>query len=275
MPNSDNVQTPGRLILHTLRRNRKSGHDGVCVENQKKEPMSFYSEFAFCYEQLFPFREEVYLFLREYAAPPASAVLDAGCGPGHYCRRFQQEGFHPTGIDLDPEMIAAAAATSPAVAFHAMDIAELASLKQSFRLIYSIGNVVAHLSPERFSFFLGQVHAALEPGGCWLFQTVNWDYLLGFTEYRFPVKTVGDGSLSFFRHYLTISPQQAIFEVELTTDKRKIFNEQVTLYPLTANHFLQRHEAADFSLEGTYGGFDKKAFSREQNSALVMVFKKG
>ena len=236
--------------------------------------MSLYSEFAFYYETIFPFREEVYLFLREYATPAGCTVLDAGCGPGHYCRRFQQEGFRPTGIDLDPEMIAAAAATSPAIAFQAMDIAELASLNQSFRLIYSIGNVVAHLSPERFSAFLGQVHAALEPGGCWIFQTVNWDYLLQLTQYRFPVKTVGNGSLSFHRRYLDLSPDQAIFEVELMADNRMIFNEQATLYPLTADGFHQLHKAAGFSLEGTYGGFDKTAFSREQNSGLIMLFTK-
>ncbi len=236
--------------------------------------MSLYSEFAYYYETIFPFREEVYLFLREHATPPGCTVLDAGCGPGHYCHRFQQEGFRPTGIDLDSEMIAAAAATSPAVAFQAMDIAKLATLKQSFRLIYSIGNVVAHLSPERFSAFLSEVYDALEPGGCWIFQTVNWDYLLQLPQYTFPVKTVGDASLSFHRRYLDISAEQAIFEVELMADEQIIFNEQATLYPLTADGYLQRHEAAGFSLEGTYGGFDKRAFSREQNSGLMMVFTK-
>ncbi len=236
--------------------------------------MSFYSEFAVWYEQIFPFREEVYLFLRDHAAPPGSALLDAGCGPGHYCSRFQHDGFRPTGIDLDSKMIAAAAATSPAVAFHAIDIADLASLKQSFRLIYSIGNVVAHLSPDRFSAFLSQVHAALEPGGSWIFQTVNWDYLLRLTEYRFPAKTVGNGSVSFYRRYLDISPEQVIFEVELLADNQKIFNDQAVLYPLTADSFRQKHEAAGFSLEGTYSGFDKTPFSREHNSGLVMVFTK-
>jgi len=246
----------------------------VCNQTLNYKTMSFYSEFACWYEQIFPFREEVYLFLREHAVPSGSGVLDAGCGPGHYCSRFHHDGFRSTGIDLDPEMIAAAAATSPTIAFHCMDITELASLKQSFRLIYSIGNVVAHLSPDRFSAFLNEVYSALEPGGCWIFQTVNWDYLLRLTEYHFPVKTVGNGSLSFYRRYLDISPEQVIFEVELMADDKKIFNEQAILYPLTADSFRQRHEAAGFFLEGTYSGFDKKAFSQEQNSGLVMVFRK-
>jgi len=236
--------------------------------------MSLYSEFAGWYEQVFPFREEVYLFLCEHASHPGSAVLDAGCGPGHYCSRFHLDGFQATGIDLDPKMIAVAAATSPAVAYHAMDIAELASLKRSFRLIYSIGNVVAHLSPDRFSAFLGQVHAALEPGGCWIFQTVNWDYLLKLSEYRFPLKTVGDGSVFFNRRYLDISPEQVIFQVELLADNREIFSDQAILYPLTADDYLQCHETAGFALAGMYAGFDKTPFNSEQNSGLVMVFTK-
>jgi SAM-dependent methyltransferase len=257
------------------------GHESKALidmidRNQKlnENTMSLYSEFAGWYEQVFPFREEVYLFLREHAALPPCAVLDAGCGPGHYCRRFQHDGFQATGIDLDPEMIAAAAATSPTVAFHAMDITDLASLNQSFSLIYSIGNVVAHLSPDRFSVFLSQVHAALEPGGCWIFQTVNWDYLLTLPEYRFPVKTVGNGSVSFHRRYLDIAPEQVIFEVELLADNKRIFNEQTTLYPLTADCYRQRHEAAGFKLAGLYSGFDKTPFSREHNSGLVMVLTK-
>ena len=58
--------------------------------------MSLYSEFAPWYEQLFPFREEVYLFLREHAGTSGSRILDTGCGPGHYCDRFQRDGFPAT-----------------------------------------------------------------------------------------------------------------------------------------------------------------------------------
>ena len=50
--------------------------------------MSFYSDFAPYYELVFPFREQVYSFLREHAGVSDGAVLDAGCGPGHYCGMF-------------------------------------------------------------------------------------------------------------------------------------------------------------------------------------------
>ncbi len=236
--------------------------------------MSLYSDFAPWYEQLFPFREEVYLFLREHAGSQGTRILDAGCGPGHYCRRFQRDGFLATGIDLDPNMVVEAAAASPDAEFHCMDIGAIASLHQSFRLIYSIGNVVAHLPPLRFSAFLQDVYTALEPGGCWLFQVVNWDYLLGFEEYQFPIKTVGNGSVAFYRSYPLIAQDRVVFDVGLLSDGNKVFHEQTTLYPLTADSFLQKHCAAGFSLAGMYAGFDTTPFSRERNSGLVMVFVK-
>jgi len=236
--------------------------------------MSLYSEFAPWYEQLFPFRKEVYLFLFGHAGTSGSSILDAGCGPGHYCARFQRDGFRSTGIDLDPKMIVEAAASFPDPEFHCMSIEEVASLRRSFRLIYSTGNVVAHLPPARFSAFLQDVYVALEPGGCWIFQVVNWDYILGLAEYRFPVKTVDNGSVTFYRRYPIISQERVIFDVELVSGGQKVFHEQTTLYPLTADSFLQRHSDAGFSLTGMYAGFDKKHFNRERDSGLVMVFMK-
>ena len=64
--------------------------------------MSFYSWFAPYYELVFPFREEVYSFLREHAGRYGSAVLDAGCGPGHivvcfYVTDFGLQGLISTG----------------------------------------------------------------------------------------------------------------------------------------------------------------------------------
>ncbi len=236
--------------------------------------MSLYSEFAPWYDQLFPFREEVYLFLREHASTQGTRILDAGCGPGHYCRRFQRDGFLATGIDLDPNMVVEAAKASPDAEFHCMDIASIPSLHQSFHLIYSIGNVVAHLPPLRFSAFLQDVYSALEPGGCWIFQVVNWDYLLELDDYTFPIKTVGKGSADFYRRYPRIAHNHIVFDVELISGGKKIFHEQTTLYPLTAESFLQSHSAAGFSLAGMYAGFDKTPFRRECNSGLVMVFVK-
>ena len=236
--------------------------------------MSFYSDFAPYYELVFPFREQVYSFLREHAGVSGGAVLDAGCGPGHYCGMFLREGFRVTGIDLDGMMIDAASAAYPQGVFRCMDIAGIASLQSSFKLIYSIGNVLAHLPFESLEAFLGNVYAALETGGSWIVQLVNWDYLLTLRDYTFPVKVLAEGAVTFQRRYSQISPEGVVFEVLLTVEGKSVFNEQSQLYPFTSDLLLRLHQLAGFSLEGVYAGFDKSEFRKGRDSGLIMSYKK-
>lgn len=236
--------------------------------------MSFYSEFAYLYDQVFPFREEVYSFLLAHAGRAGGAVLDAGCGQGHYCGKFLRDGFRVTGVDLDRKMIDTAAAAYPQVEFQRIDIAKMAFPPFNFQLIYSIGNVVSHLLPQSLATFLGSVFATLETGGCWIFQVVNWDYLLTQKDYIFPVKTLSSGSVVFHRRYHCISEQRVTFEVQITSGGKTVFSEQTTLYPFTSDAFLSIHKRAGFALESIYSGFKTSEFRKDQDSALVMVFKK-
>ncbi len=236
--------------------------------------MSFYSGFAPFYEQLFPFREDLYLFLRGYAGCSGGAVLDAGCGPGHYCCRFIGEGFRVTGIDLDQQMINVARASCRAATFRCTDIAAPDAVQGSFQLIYSTGNVIAHLSPERLVTFLDNVYEALDTGGYWIFQVVNWDYLLTLQDYTFPVRSFADGSSEFHRRYSLISPEEVVFDVRLLSGGETVFSEHSRLYPLTSDVFVQLHLEAGFALEALYAGFDCSEFHKERNSAMIMVFGK-
>jgi hypothetical protein len=49
---------------------------------------------------------------------------------------------------------------------------------------------------------------------------------------------------------------------------QKVFREQTTPYPLTADSFLQRHSDVGFSLTGMYAGFDKTPFE------LILQFRR-
>lgn len=236
--------------------------------------MSFYSGFAAYYEQVFPFREEVYTFLREHAGQAGGAILDAGCGPGHYCGRFIHDGFGVSGIDLDSTMIETAATAYPQGVFQCMDITGLGSLHRHFQLIYSIGNVVSHLPVKGVEDFLDSAYAALEPGGSWIFQVVNWDYLLKMKEYTFPEKVIAEGSAVFCRRYCLISSERTVFDVQLTAGSKTVFHDQTLLYPLTSEAFIRLHESAGFFLKGLYAGFDKSRFNKDRDSGLVMVFTK-
>ncbi|MBD3336849.1 MAG: methyltransferase domain-containing protein [Candidatus Eisenbacteria bacterium] len=43
--------------------------------------------------------------LRRTANPDLRTILDVGCGPGHYCAAFLQQGKDVVGIDLSPGML--------------------------------------------------------------------------------------------------------------------------------------------------------------------------
>ncbi|NTU97317.1 MAG: class I SAM-dependent methyltransferase [Chlorobiaceae bacterium] len=235
---------------------------------------SFYSEFAPYYEQVFPFREEVYTFLREFAGKKGDRLLDAGCGPGHYCGRFSSDGFSAEGIDLDVKMIAAATDAYPGVSFRCIDIAARDAFKGSFRMIYCIGNVLSHLHPSFLEPFLTRVHTTLEKGGCWVFQVVNWDYLLTLKEYFFPEKKIAEGNVSFFRSYPVISAERVVFDVRLVAGGATLFHDSSSLYPTTSDAYGKLHKRLGFDFEGQYAGFDKSVFDEDSNSGLVMVFRK-
>jgi SAM-dependent methyltransferase len=236
--------------------------------------MSFYSKFAGYYEQVFPFREEVWRFLKGYAGNPGNRILDIGCGPGHYCGRFAREGFKATGIDLDGAMIAEAQLCYPESEFRCLDMRRADETGGPFNCIWSIGNVMAHIPAEELTPFISKIHALLEPGGCWIMQVMNWDALAGLTDYIFPVRTITDdtSTATFHRRYSSISPESLQFTFSLRNEDSTMFEETVTLYPVEMDRYLKLHEAAGFRCEGIFSDFSGTPLKSQSGTGLVLVF---
>lgn len=236
--------------------------------------MSFYSEFAGHYESIFPLEEETYRFLLE-RAPASARVLDIGCGTGDYCGRFAGDGREATGLDLDPEMVAAAAERFPGASFLVMDMADVGSLRGTFDCAYCIGNVLSHLGGERLPRFLADVRALLSPGGSWVFQTVNWDFLLRLERFRFPDVEVPGSGLVFEREYPRISESATPFVTRLRRGTETVFEGSVSLYPLRSEDYRTAHEAAGFRFRGHYGSFRSDDFDVRLMSPSVFDLARG
>jgi SAM-dependent methyltransferase len=234
--------------------------------------MSFYSDFAEYYEMIFPFRKEVHAFLRESLPETGRRILDAGCGTGHYCGRFAAEGFEAIGVDLDPVMVEAARRRYPAATFHCLDMVEVADLGSSFDLIVCIGNTAAHLTQQDFAPFIQSVKGILRPGGRWLFQVVNWDFILSRSTDRFSLKTIEVQGATFEREYREVSASRVRFCNRLRVAGRTAFEGEVWLYPIRAAEVLRLHGAAGFSLMGHYADFHRSPFDPSRESGSVYVF---
>jgi ubiquinone/menaquinone biosynthesis C-methylase UbiE len=56
---------------------------------------------------------------------PGQHILDLGCGPGDLSAELSSRGLTVTGIDRDPELLAAARAVAPDALFQQQDLSEL------------------------------------------------------------------------------------------------------------------------------------------------------
>jgi len=236
--------------------------------------MPLYAEFAEYYEAIFPFSETVYSFLRRFLTVAGTRCLDIGCGTGHYAGRLAADGFTTVGIDLDAAMIAYAKQHYPNATFHCMNMLDIAGLGESFDTIYCIGNTAAHLTQVQFARFLKTVNHILSPGGSWILQVMNWDYVLTQAHVTFPPLEAKQEPVTFLREYRDVSEQAVIFHTRLKSGAQLLFEGNVSLYPLRSDQYLRLHEQVGFKCVGHFADYAGHSFDPDVFSAQVFVFRK-
>jgi 2-polyprenyl-3-methyl-5-hydroxy-6-metoxy-1,4-benzoquinol methylase len=101
--------------------------------------------------------------------PREARILDAGCGPGRVGGRLAELGHHVVGVDIDPELIAAAEGDHPGAIWMARDLAvlDLASegIAERFDVVVSAGNVMTFLDPATRRDVLLRLAEHLAPDG--------------------------------------------------------------------------------------------------------------
>lgn len=235
--------------------------------------MSFYSAFAEHYEAIFPFSEDVYAFLQAYLPAAPGRVLDVGCGTGHYTGRLAQDGYAAEGIDLDPAMIAHARAHYPEATFRVLNMTEIGRLEGTFDAGFCIGNTAAHLDRAAFEDFVAAMAAQLAPGGVWILQVMNWDYVLTQETVTFPV-IESEGGAVFKRAYRDISEGSVTFATRLEVDGEVVFEASVPLTPIRSAEIAAIHRAEGFERVTHAGSYSGAPFDPETFSANVFVFRR-
>ena len=94
---------------------------------------------------------------------PAS-VLDAGCGTGRVAIELAQRGIDCVGVDLDPEMLAAASQKAPTMDWVEGDLKDF-SLGRTFNVAVLAGNVMIFVLPGSEGLVLDRVVHHLDAGG--------------------------------------------------------------------------------------------------------------
>jgi SAM-dependent methyltransferase len=98
-----------------------------------------------------------------------SRVLDAGCGPGRVGGYLADVGHDVVGVDVDPELIAAAEEDHPGPRWLVGDLATLdlpaRGIAEPFDAIVSAGNVMTFLAPSTRRVVLGRLRAHVAAHG--------------------------------------------------------------------------------------------------------------
>jgi SAM-dependent methyltransferase len=102
-------------------------------------------------------------------ASRGSRILDAGCGPGRVGGHLARAGHDVVGVDLDPQLIAAARADHPGPVWLTGDLSELdlpaAGIPAGFDVIVCAGNVMTFVAPSTRREILRRFRGHLAEGG--------------------------------------------------------------------------------------------------------------
>lgn len=96
---------------------------------------------------------------------PASRILDAGCGPGRVGAELFARGHDVVGVDVDPELIAAAEADHPGPRWVVDDLSEFTLDEQPFDAAVVAGNVMAFVAVGTEQAVLARIAAHVRADG--------------------------------------------------------------------------------------------------------------
>lgn len=229
--------------------------------------MQFYDMLMKYYDDIFPYSEETYRFLKNHVNE-GEKILDIGSATGSYVKKFDSEGFNVLGVDRTDFM----RRDYPLVL---CDMSDLPFKKESFDMIYSIGNTLVHAkSRSDFAKVISSCISMLKSGGKFIFQILNYDKIFGENIKKLP--TIETDNLSFERDYEYENLSKIVFKGSLKIKKEGNYTlvSETELLPITFDEIKWVVGKSGSNFVQFYGDFSGKKFFKTDSFMNISVFYK-
>lgn len=227
-------------------------------------------------------------FLLELARQTGGPVLELGCGSGRLLIPLARAGYHVTGVDTSPEMMARAglrlASEAPDVRERVhLVAADVRALELPAELPFALAlfgyNTFMHLDEAGAAAALRGVRACLRPGGRLLIDVDNpLDLALAGDDTDFMLEdTLEDGatgeSVRQYTAYEAIPGEQAVdvtWVYESDRDGAARVRVQMRYHYLYPHQFDLLLGLTGFRLIALHGDYDRGPFG-EESERLILV----
>lgn len=217
-------------------------------------------------------------FITSIASPKAfPKLLDLGCGPGLYAKRFHDKGYDVTGYDLSKVSIDYATQTAPHVTFIQKNYLEL-NVIDHYDIITLIYYDFAVLSPQDRKTLLKNIYRALKKDGLFMLDVLSSHFVSKLEHHQSWSYEPKDG---FFREtpYICLESRH-LYENHVFVESYGIIGEQGDLDVIhvwntgyTQDTLLEELQQKPFERVAIYEDFEGKPLT-ETSDTLMMIVKK-
>ncbi len=209
------------------------------------------------------------------------SVLDLTCGTGAQAVGLARYGYRVTAADLSRAMLAEAKkkARGLGVRFRQGDMTTLRA--GQFDAAISIFNAVGHLEPERFARAMRNVRANLKPGGTYVFDIFNLDFMRGggFRNHEYiDLAKEQDGMILVRFNDNRLDRERGVMHIRHRTyvqrgcAKPEVLRESWDMQIYTADQLREMLKANGFPRVRLYGG-PGVPFSPKESPFILAVAK--
>lgn len=207
---------------------------------------------------------------------PGQSILDLYCGYGRHAIELAKQGFSVTGLDATQDFldiaVQKAKEANVIITFEQKDMRELNYYSQ-FAAVINMFAAFGYFSDDENANIIKKVAQALQPGGLFLIDLLNRDWMVRNNLNRYWRHPSGEYVLSY----------KVQLENGIATMKRQLIN-QITGAKIQYEFVLRAYSlpemqniftSSGLDIVATYGGFDGRPYSSETPRMIILGKKNG